>query len=69
MVDVTARQGMLTPLRHLIPPKVYPGVRAYPHLLFTFRIEVMGLITVRYFSPLYVFQNTVAEDNGCSGRL
>jgi hypothetical protein len=30
--DVTGRQGMLTPPRHLIPPLVYPEVRVCPIL-------------------------------------
>ena len=32
-IDVTGRQGMLTPPRHLIPSLVCPAVRACPTLL------------------------------------
>jgi hypothetical protein len=46
--DVTGRQGMLTPPKHLIPPLVCPEVRVCSIIGFVFSTGFMRLITVRY---------------------
>jgi hypothetical protein len=47
-MGVTGQQGMLTPLRHLIPSLVYSEVRVCPMLKFVFSTGLMRLMTVRY---------------------
>lgn len=51
MLGVTSRQGMLTPLRYLVPPLVCQQVRA---CLTLFGIRVMRLIMFVIFTLLYI---------------
>jgi hypothetical protein len=50
VAGVTGRQGMLAPPRHLVPPLIYSEVHVRPLSDLYFRIRLMSLITVRYFS-------------------
>jgi hypothetical protein len=46
----TGQQGMFTPLRHLIPPPVYPMVRFSPFISLVIPTCVSRLITLWYLS-------------------
>jgi hypothetical protein len=48
MADVTGQQGMLTSLKHLIPPLVYSEVRVCPILWFVFPTRFIKLMIARY---------------------